>query len=198
MTGAYDGAGGDHGTDDVADDDLVYDLADWEPEQRSTLDRMLTAEGVAFRWQGGQASSSWMAPGPVTGPTSPAQSSDQLVVADRFGELVEELIDELDHPDALDVDDDDGDDGAAEVLSSLYVASDVLASAPGNLAAAHELEEALEAAGSLAVPYGLEAGAWEDLCRRAAALAECLIAGGGDDQVVEAAGALRRAVQPLV
>ncbi len=187
---------GDSDSDDV--DEVVYDLADWEPEQRSTLDRMLTAEGVAFRWEGGQASSSWMAPGPVSGPTSPAQASDQLVVADHSGELVEELIDELDHPDALDVVDDDGDDGAAEVLSSLYVASDVLVSAPGNLAAAHELGEACEAATSLAVPYGLEAGAWDDLCRRAATLAERLSVGGGEDEIIEAARALRSAVRPLV
>jgi hypothetical protein len=181
------------------DDEVVYDLADWEPEQRSTLDRMLSAEGVASRWEGGQGSSSWMAPGPVSGPASPPQASDQLVVAERHAELVEELIDELDHPDALEVVDDDGDDGAAEVLSSLYVASDVLAGAPGNLAAAHELGEAVEAAMGLAVPYGLDPVAWDELRRRAGTLAERLGAGGGgDDEVTDAARALRDAVRPFV
>jgi len=180
------------------DDKVVYDLADWEPEQRSTLDRMLAAEGVAFRWQGGQGSSSWMAPGPVSGPASPPQASDQLLVAERHADLVEELIDELDHPDALEVDDDDGDDGAADVLSSLYVASDVLVGAPGNLAAAYELCEAVEAAGALAVPYGLDPAAWDELRRRAGTLAERLGAGSGDDEVTDAARALRDAVRPLV
>jgi hypothetical protein len=189
----------DRGSDDAgAADEVVYDLADWLPEQRSTLDGMLTAEGVAYRWEGGQSSSSWMAPGPVSGPGSPAQASDQLVVADRYGDLVEELIEELDHPDALDAVDDDGDDGAADVLSSLYVASDVLVSAPGNLAAASELGEALEAAQALAVPYGLDAAAWEELRRRAGMLAERLSSGGSDDEIADAARILRSAVQPLV
>ena len=180
------------------DDEVLYDLADWEPEQRSTLDRILTAEGVAYRWEGGRGSSSWMAPGPVSGPASPPQASDQLVVAERHADVVEELIDELDHPDALEVVDDDGDDGAAEVLSSLYVAGDVLAGAPGNLAAAHDLAQAIDSAGGLAVPYGLDPTAWEELRRRAATLAEHLGAGGGDDEVVDAARALRDAVRPFV
>jgi hypothetical protein len=165
------------------DDEVVYDLADWEPEQRSTLDRMLSAEGVASRW---------------SGPASPPQASDQLVVAERHADFVEELIDELDHPDALEVVDDDGDDGAAEVLSSLYVASDVLVGAPGNLAAAHELGEAVEAAMGLAVPYGLDPVAWDELRRRAGTLAERLGAGSGDDEVTDAARALRDAVRPFV
>lgn len=178
--------------------EIVYDLSDWVPEQRATLEGMLVSEGVAYRWEGGQAASSWMAPGPVSGPSSPAHASDQLVVADRSSELVEELIDELDHPDALDVVDDDGDDGAPEVLSSLYVASDVLVSAPGNLAAASELAEALEAAEALALPYGLDPRAWEELRRRAGALAERLGAGADEGEVIDAARALRSAVHPLV
>lgn len=184
------------GTDES--DEVVYDLADWEPDQRSTLDGILTAEGVAYRWEGGQGASSWLAPGPVSGPASPPQASDQLVVAERHAELVEELIDELDHPDALEVDDDDGDDGAADVLSTLYVASDVLVSAPGNAAAAHELDEASEAAARLALPYGLGAADWDELRRRAGALADRLRAGAADDEVIAAARALRAAAQPLV
>ncbi|CAN5253219.1 hypothetical protein BH24ACT1_BH24ACT1_03530 [soil metagenome] len=182
----------------AGDDELVYDLADWDPDQRSRLDGILTAEGVAYRWEGGVVGSSWMAPGPVSGPGSPPQASDQLVVTERHAELVEELIDELDHPDALDTLDDDGDDGAAEVLSSLYVASDVLVGAPDNVAAALELAEALDAAKVLALPYGIDPPEWDELCRRAGALAERLGGGGGDAEVAEAARALRTAVRPLV
>ena len=184
------GAGGD--------DELVYDLADWDPDQRSRLDAILTAEGVRYRWEGGVVGSSWMAPGPVSGPGSPPQASDQLVVAEGHGDLVEELIDELDHPDALETLDDDGDDAAAQVLSSLYVASDVLVSAPGNVAAAQELEEAFEAAKRLSVPYGLDPSAWDELRRRAGTLAERLGGAGEEAEVAEAARALRTAVRPLV
>lgn len=179
-------------------DEVVYDLADWEPEQRTTLDGILAAEGVAYRWEGGVVASSWMAPGPVSGPDSPAYASDQLVVADRHADVVEELIDQLDHPDALDSIDDDGDDAAAGVLSSLYVASDVLASAPDNSAAAQELGEALATAQELALPYGLDPAAWDELRRRAATLAERLNRGDADDDVAGAARALRAAVRPLV
>ena len=186
----FGGAGGD--------DELVYDLADWDPDQRSRLDAILIAEGVRYRWEGGVVGSSWMAPGPVSGPGSPPQASDQLVVAEVHGELVEELIDEFDHPDALETVDDDGDDAAAHVLSSLYVSSDVLVSAPGNVAAAQELEEAFEAAKGLPLPYGLDPSAWDELRRRAGALAERLAEGGGETEVADAARALRNAVRPLV
>lgn len=179
-------------------DEVLYDLADWSPEQRVTLDGLLVGEGVAYRWEGGVVASSWMAPGPVSGPQSPPQASDQLVVALRYADLVEELIDDLDHPDALDAFDDDGDDRAADVLSALYVASDVLVGAPANLVAADDLRRAVLAAREVSLPYGIDASIWEEIGRRAAALEAVLGSEVGEDEVAEAARVLRAAVQPLV
>lgn len=179
-------------------DDVLYDLADWSPDQRVTLDGLLVGEGVVYRWEGGVVGSSWLAPGPVSGPQSPPQASDQLVVALRYADLVEELIDDLDHPDALDAFDDDGDDRAADVLSALYVASDVLVGAPANLVAADEIREAVLAAREVSLPYGLDASTWEDIARRATALESVLGTEVGEAEVADAARVLRAAVRPLV
>ncbi|HWH35858.1 MAG TPA: hypothetical protein VNT56_11135, partial [Acidimicrobiales bacterium] len=136
--------------------------------------------------------------GPVSGPQSPPQASDQLVVGEGDAEVVEELIDDLDHPDALDAFDDDGDDRGPAVLSALYVASDVLANAPANLAAAAELSAALDGGRNVAPPYGIEAPVWDELRRRAMDLEACLGEAAGEDEVVSAARALRAMVRPLV
>lgn len=185
------------GGDFDRDDGVVYDLADWTPELRATLDRLLSAEGVACTWDDPAAPSSWMTPGAVTGPPSPAYLSTELVVADRHADLVEELIDELDYPDALAVEDDDGDDGGAELLSSLYVAADVLCGASGQAQAGDELLAATTAMDGMAAPYGLDPGTWDELGRRARHLAG-LLAAGDEEGVVEAARDLRQVVRPLV
>lgn len=181
---------------DLADDVVVYDLSDWDPGQRSTLDRLLTGEGVAYHWDHDEAPASWMTPDAVSGPTSPPAMAGQLLVGVAHADLVEELIDEVDHPDALDVDDAD-DDGGGEVLSDLYVASDVLLGAPGSVTAIEDAQVAAAAASSSTAPYGLDDATWAEVRRRAGTLAEALAA-GDEERVVPAARALREAVRPLV
>ncbi len=185
-------------TDGLVADEVVYDLADWEPELRATLDRLLDGEGVAHRWGQQSSPTSWMTPDAVSGPASPPFTSTQLVVAERDADLVEELIDELDHPDALEVEDDDGDDGGAEVMSALYITADMLASAPGNTQAAEELLEVTHAAGEVTVPYGLDPAVWTELVAMAERLAGCLREGADEDEVIETARLLRDALHPLV
>lgn len=169
------------GNDDSGDDHVVYDLSDWTAEQRAQLDRVLSGEGLAWRWD-------------VADAAHPL--ADQLVVAEACADQVEELIDEVDHPDALEVDD-AADDGGAEVLSELYLASDVLIAAPTNEAAAVEAQRAAQLAATMVAPYGLDDRTWADVRRRSATLAEVL-AGGHEPSVVGAAHALREAVRPLV
>ncbi len=193
MTGAdqADGAG-----DDGLEDEVVYDLADWDEGRRRTLARLLSDEGVTYRWDlmAEPATSS----GVTSGPQCPPSLSTELVVAERHADLVEELIDELDHPDALDAEEDDGDDVGAEVLSALYVAADVLCGAPAHAQAAEELLVAAGAVQELEAPYGLDPVTWGELEGLAHRLAGRLREGADDEAIVAAARALRQAVHPLV
>jgi hypothetical protein len=191
------GAGGD-GSGDPGAGEVVYDLADWEPERRATLDRLLRGEGATYRWDQAASPASWMTPDAVSGPASPAFLSHELVVAEGDADLVEELIDELDHPDALDAEDDDGNDLGAEVLSALYVAADVLSGAPGHVQAAEDLLDAAGMVGEIEAPYGLDPVTWRELGRLGDQLARCLREGADEEAVVGAARALRQAVHPLV
>lgn len=167
---------GDDGVneDGLSYDAVSYDLVDWTPEQRSELAAGLAAEGVYHEWDGGE-----------------------LVVDEAVADLVELLIEEIDNPDALDVDEGD-DDGGAEVLSALYVASDVLAGDPHRATAASELRAATGAAANLAPPYGLDGTTWAEVRRRAEALVVLLEGDSGEAEVVAGARSLRELVLPLV
>jgi hypothetical protein len=161
--------GGDDG------EEVGYDLADWSAEQRAELVESLAAEGVVARLE-----------------------DSELVVAEADAAVAEELIEEVDAPDALEAEADDGDDAAAEVLSSLYVTSDVLVGDPDSSAAVLELLESVEAAASLPLPYGLDGDQWAALLRAADDLADLLGEGGEASEVTAAARRLRDAVHPLV
>lgn len=164
-------AAGDEGGDEVE-----YDLADWSADEREQLVASLAAEGVAAR----------------------IEEDALLVVPEDAADLAEELIEEVDAPDALAAEEDDGDDDAARVLSSLYVTSDVLVHDPDSSAAVVELLESVEAAGSLPLPYGLDGDQWSSLLRTADELADLLGAAAEASEVAAAARRLRDAVRPLV
>lgn len=156
------------------DDDVGYDLADWSDTERRELAVSLAAEAIPSCWDG-----------------------VELVVRESDADRVEELIDEIDSPDALAVDDGD-DDGGAEILSALYVAADVLQRDPHSAVAVVELLEASERASELGPPYGLDGDLWREVQRRADILADRLGVEADDDEVMAAAASLREAVRPLV
>jgi hypothetical protein len=154
-------------------EEVGYDLADWDAEQRATLAGALARDGIAHRWEEGE-----------------------LVIAEADADHVDQLVDHVDSPDALTEEDDDG-GRAADVLSALYVSSDVLQHDPDVTAAVVELLEALERAPDLA-PYGIEAAVWDDVLARATTVADLLAEDGDPDAVAAAARALRELVRPLV
>ena len=157
-----------------SDDDVGYDLADWDDAERGQLATSLAAEAIPSCWEGAE-----------------------LVVRETDADRVEELIDEVDHPDALDEDDGD-DDGGGEILSALYVAADVLQHDPRSTVAVIELLEASERASELGPPYGLDGDLWREVQRRADTVADLLGAEAEENEVMVAAKALREAVRPLV
>lgn len=155
-------------------DEVGYDLDDWEPASRGELVAVLVAHGIAHRWEEGE-----------------------LVVRERDADAVEPLIDEIDNPDALEVEDDD-DDAAAELLSSLYVAADVLAGDHANPGAVIDLCEAEADAQEIDAPYGVSNDTWAEIKRRAAVVATLLDDNTDEDAVRQAARALRDLLHPLV
>lgn len=157
-----------------SDDEVGYDLDDWEPSSRGELVTALAAHGIAHRWEDGE-----------------------LVVRERDADVVEPLIDDIDNPDALEVEDDD-DDAAAELLSALYVAADVLAGDHGNPGAVLELCQAEADAQEMDAPYGVTKDTWEEIQRRAAAVAELLDDNTDEDAIRAAARELRDLLHPLV
>lgn len=156
------------------DDEVGYDLADWGDAERHRLAASLAAEAIAARWE-----------------------DHELVVREGDADRVEELIDEIDNPDALDPEEPDA-DGGAEVLSALYVAADVLQHDADSAVAIVELLEASERASELGPPYGLDGEQWREVQRRSDALADLLGAEAAKHDVMAAAQALREAVRPLV
>jgi hypothetical protein len=161
---------------DAEVEEVGYDLADWRDDQRRDLGLALAPAGVASRWEG-----------------------TDLVVRLADADHVEALIDDIDSPDALAVDEEEvDDDGGAELLSALYVAADVLQHDPSANVAVIELLEAAERASELGPPYGLDGDLWREVQRRADALADLLGEEAEDDDVMAAARALREAVHPLV
>lgn len=179
---APDGAG-TAGTGDTAevgeawpegDDEVAYDLDDWAPADRDALSASLRAERIAHEWRDGE-----------------------VVVPERWADVAEELIDLVDHPDALDVDD-DADDGGAELLSALYVASDVLSRDPVASGAVIELLELAPALPGRPPPYGVDARTWAGIGERTAELAALLDRGADEDDVAAAAALLRAPLRDLV
>lgn len=160
------------GLDDA--DEVGYELDDWAPEQRQQLSAALDGDGVPHRWEGAD-----------------------LVVSVAHADLAEQLIDDLDHPDALPVEE-DADDTGAEVLSTFYVAADVLVAAPDHPTAGADVLDASTRAATLPAPYGIEEPVWAEVRRRADELAAQLRDGPDEHEVAAAARRLREAVRPLV
>ena len=159
---------------DTTDSEVGYDLGDWGDDERLRLAATLAAEAIPSRWE-----------------------STELVVRELDADHVEDLIEEIDDAEALEIEEDEGGEGA-EILSSLYVASDVLYNDPKASAAIVELIDASELASELGPPYGLEKEIWQEVQRRAAAVADLLGEGAEEDVVADAARELRDAVRPLV
>lgn len=155
-------------------DEVGYDLDDWAEEERHRLAANLAEAGMPSRWEG-----------------------TELVVRDQDADAVEELIDEIDNPDALPAEEDDADAGA-ELLSTLYVSADVLQHDGASAAAVLDLLDAAEQSAQLGPPYGVDGEVWRDLLEKVGALAELLGAQAPDEDVMAAAKSLRDAVRPLV
>lgn len=169
-------------------DVLVYDLSDWDHDQRSDLVAALAGRGVDHLFD----------------------DDGDLVVKTDAEAVVDEIIDGIDFPDQLPVDDggDAGDAtaGAAagslaevETMSALFLAADRLVHDPDESAAIIAMDDAAGAVAGTRPPYGFSPGAWTAIQAQAAAVMTTLEnPEAAPEEVIEAATTLRATLRPLV
>ncbi|MBK9179248.1 MAG: hypothetical protein IPM45_06665 [Acidimicrobiales bacterium] len=163
--------------------ELVYDLGDLTDGERGELVARLAGAGVPHDWD----------------------DADSLVVDAVDEAVVEQILDDVVHPDALPVvADAEGGDGAddeagPELLSELFLAADRLRNDPED----HEgvlgmVDAAAESAGH-GPPFGVPERTWAAVVERAGALRAALETDDVDDEaIVAAADELRSLLRPLV
>lgn len=159
------------------DADLVYEMDEWEEEERRALDALLEAEGIPHRWDG-----------------------DDLLVPDADEERVDSLMDQVEFPDALPLEDGDVDDEAVyAMMSDLFVAADRLAServVEDELA--RDLVTAAAAATTAPVPFGLEPASWAQVQQLAEGIVAEIEADADDEVIVRDAASLRDVLRRFV
>jgi hypothetical protein len=175
-----------HDIDDaLLDDDaeqLVYDLTDWDRERRTDLDGRLEAEGLAHAFD----------------------ETGDLVVLAADEERVDAIIDAIEFPDQLEVDEADTAAGgldAVEALGSLFVATDRLVHDPSDTEGTLAAVDAARAMASMSTPFGFAPPVWSELVERSGELRALLETEAeivNDDAVHDAATRLRTALRPYV
>lgn len=175
---------------DEGSDVIVYELDDWSAEQRGALELRLKAAQIEHQWElpdGDEVEAGYE-------PGQPWDVATDLVVGEQEEERVDALLDEIEHPDALEaVDGDDGQDDEAlyEVMSHLYVAADRLKDDPDDLVLAGEFFDAADAAKDSAIPFGIEEGVWRRVQELASEVTIAIEQEEDDAVVAEAAQRLR-------
>ena len=164
--------------EDGTDDDVVYELDDWEPGLIEQLNDALAHEAISHSWE----------------------EDRNLVVAEADSDRVEELLDELEYPDALEESADEGGDDEAsyEIVSELFVAADRLMHAPDDAAVVGEAVKAVEAAVAIPRPFGFSPEEWGRIKAFASGMGEDVSNDADDEVVVEGARNLRDLLRKYV
>ncbi len=161
----------------VTDDALVYEMDGWDPEERRALDRLLDAERVPYRWDG-----------------------DDLLVLEEDEGRVDDLMDRIEYPDALEEAGDEGDDEAVyAVMSDLFVVADRLArEREVDVELAAEMTAAAAAALATPAPFGVDPPAWYQVQQLAEGIVAAIGAEADDEVVVRDAATLRNVLRRYV
>jgi hypothetical protein len=166
---------------DPGEDQVAYDMSEWDDDRVATLEARLADAELPFAWDG-----------------------DELFVYARDEDAVDELVEAVEHPNELpaDEDEDDGEPAAepdAEMLGELFVAADRLQHDPKDHEQVGAVLLASEQVSEDAPPYGLAKADWRHLCERIEGLAVVLDKDEPDeDAVVDAARELRNSLRPYV
>lgn len=160
----------------TTDDTLVYEMDGWDPEERRALDRLLDAERVPYRWDG-----------------------DDLLVLEEDEDRIDELMDRVEYPDALEAEDEGDDEAVYAVMSDLFVVADRLArEREVDVELAAEMTVAAGAALATPAPFGVDAPAWSQVQELAEGIVAALEAEADDEVVVRDAATLRNVLRRYV
>jgi hypothetical protein len=158
---------------DADADQIAYDLAEWDDQNRSLLLNGLQDQGIAHQIE-----------------------DDELVVQETDEARVDELIDAILEPDASAA---PGGEARAELMGELFVAADELTHDPRDASAAGAIRTGTAEVTEHAPPYGVETPWWHGIGTRCESLVRLLDSPSVDDDVVvEQATALRDALRPYV
>ena len=166
---------------------VSYDLGDWDDRRRAELAETLAAASIEHAWD----------------------EHGELVVLEDDEDRVDAIIDAVENPDALAVDDEDeaaaeaalADDGLdpQDVLSELFVSADRLMHDPLDHEGVLSLVDAARLAESLPLPYGFAPAVWNDLVGQAQDLRASLEKDDVDDEeIIEQATRLRSTLRNYV
>jgi hypothetical protein len=151
------------GTQTDEDEDhhqVVYDLADWLPEERAQLDLLLERDDIAHTWEG----------------TDIVVSEDEWDAVDALcaglGRSDPGPLAPVEDPDA---DDEDG----YQALSELFGAADRLSGDPEDKAKRKALTDAATAVSGAPVPFGMSDDQWWRIKSRVRSLTDSLDVGAG-------------------
>jgi hypothetical protein len=154
-------------------DQVGYDLAGWDDENRRRLLEGLDDEAIAYGLDG-----------------------DELIVHEIDEQRVDELVDAILEPDAPPP---AGGEARTEVMGELFVAVDRLVHDPDDNAGRKAVVDGAQEAATHAPPYGMDKEWWQRLGERCADLARLLESPARDDErVIEQATILRDLLRPYV
>ena len=166
---------------------VSYDLGDWDDGRRAQLAETLASASIEHAWD----------------------EHGELVVLEDDEDRVDAIIDAVENPDALEVD--DAVEQAAEaalaeegldpqdVLSELFVSADRLMHDPLDHEGVLSLVDAARMAETLPLPYGFAPPVWNDLVGQAQALRSSLEVDDVDDEkIIEQATRLRSTLRNYV
>lgn len=173
------------------DDDVEFDLSEWTNDERGLLDGRLTDAEIVHRWEGGGADAYQGHYATTT--QEQWQIHATLVVREEDADRVDEILDEVEYPDALEAVDDDGatDEASYAVMSDLYVAADKLKNNPADPIAGDDLVNAAAVAATTAIPFGVEIRVWEQVQHLAAEVSGLLEDDAEPRTVAERSATLR-------
>lgn len=171
--------GGDEVEDDCKplDDDqeqVGYELFDWDPDELDELDERLHELDLPHEW---------------------VSDGYEVVVHAEDEETVDALLPKVRFPDELPVEADVG-DGDARVLSDLFVVCDRLTSKPTGEAVNGFLDVAERLGAD--PPYGVEEQVWDDVVERVDAILDLFHTAGPPELIAESAAGLRDRLRSFV
>jgi hypothetical protein len=166
---------------------VSYDLGDWDDGRRAQLTEVLTQASVEHAWD----------------------EHGELVVLEEDEERVDAIVDTLEFPDQIAINEDDelaaeealAEDGLdpQDVLSELFVSADRLMHDPLDHEGVLSLVDAARLAETLPLPYGFAPAVWNDLVAQAQGLRSSLEGGDADDDtIIDQATTLRSTLRNFV